>query len=132
MRKLSNEPWSLRLPKILYGLRTTPNSINNKTPAELLNNRHFRTKFDYLNPLLSKDKPQLQELENNENTKVRNFEVGQTVYIKNYRGEPHWLKGVVEKKIGVCRYVIKWNGKLLKRHINQMHTYGGGNETVIM
>nr|XP_053616105.1 uncharacterized protein K02A2.6-like [Plodia interpunctella] len=128
LRKLSNVPWQIRLPKILYGLRTTPNSINEKTPAELLNNRRFRTKFDYLNPLSSKDNPQLKELEDNENTKVRNFEIGQTVYIKNYTGEPRWLKGVVDKKIGVCRYLVKWNGKLLKRHINQIHNFGGGKE----
>lgn len=128
LRKLSTVPWQMRLPKILYGLRTTPNSVNEKTPAELLNNRRFRTKFDYLNPLSSKDNLQLQQLENNENIKVRNFEVGQTVYVKNYSGGPRWLKGKVEKKLGVCRYLVKWNGKLLKRHINQMHSFGGEKE----
>lgn len=43
LRKLTGEPWHIQLPTILYNLRTTPSSVTGSTPAELLNNRRFRT-----------------------------------------------------------------------------------------
>ncbi|XP_047988541.1 uncharacterized protein K02A2.6-like [Leguminivora glycinivorella] len=54
LKKMSHIPWATRLHKILYGLRTTPSSVTGKTPAELLNNRRFRTNFDRLHPFLFK------------------------------------------------------------------------------
>lgn len=49
---------------------------------------------------------------------MREFELGQEVYVRNYSGSPRWLKGVVEKRVGISRYLVKWNGRLLTRHIN--------------
>ncbi|XP_063388304.1 uncharacterized protein K02A2.6-like [Cydia fagiglandana] len=120
LRKMTSGPWEERLPAILYGLRTTPNSVNDKTPAELLNNRRFRTKFDRLNPLSFRCADKEKVIEKNSETKNREFTIGQSVYVKNYCGGPRWLKGMVEKRLGVCRYLVKWNDKLLVRHINQM------------
>ncbi|XP_047994374.1 uncharacterized protein K02A2.6-like [Leguminivora glycinivorella] len=120
LRKLTSGPWEARLAAVLYGLRTTPNSVNDKTPAELLNNRRFRTKFDKLNPLFSRCADTDEAVEKNSATKNREFQTGQSVYLKNYCGGPRWLKGMVEKRLGVCRYLVRWNDKLLVRHINQM------------
>lgn len=120
LKKRTAEPWHVRLPNMLYGLRATPNTVNEKTPAELLNNRRFRTKFDSLNPLSNSNKKE----KTNMDVKVRSFDVGQTVYVRNYNRGPRWLKGVVEKRAGVCRYLVRWNGKLLTRHINQMQSCG--------
>jgi hypothetical protein len=131
LRKLSSGPWNIRLPSILYGLRTTPNSVQDKTPAELLNNRRFRTRFDKLNPLSFRNADRDETIEENSNTKIREFQVGQSVYIKNYSNGPRWLKGTVEKRVGTCRYLVKWSDKLLMRHINQMLSCGGrGQQTV--
>ncbi|XP_059053034.1 uncharacterized protein K02A2.6-like, partial [Achroia grisella] len=124
LRKRTSEPWHVRLPNLLYGLRATPNSVNEKTPAELLNNRRFRTQFDYLNPLSYKTDRKLSANENNEKLKVRSFEIGESVYVRNYSKGPRWLRGMVEKRVGVCRYLVRWNGRLLLRHINQMHKGG--------
>ncbi|XP_047986521.1 uncharacterized protein K02A2.6-like [Leguminivora glycinivorella] len=124
LRKLTSGPWEARLPAVLYGLRTTPNSVNDKTPAELLNNRRFRTKFDKLNPLSSRCADIEEAVEKNSATKNREFQTGQSVYVKNYCGGPRWLKGTVEKRLGVCRYLVRWNDKLLVRHINQMLSCG--------
>lgn len=128
LKKQTSEPWNVKLPKILYGLRSTPNTVTETTPAEMLNNRRFRTIFDNLNPLSYKNNKNNDTMESNENTKVRSFEVGQAVYVRNYCGNPRWLKGIVEKRVGVCRYLVKWNGKLLTRHINQMVTALRGEE----
>lgn len=38
LKKRTSEPWHVRLPNVLYGLQATPNSVNEKTPTELLNN----------------------------------------------------------------------------------------------
>jgi hypothetical protein len=131
LRKLSSGPWEIRLPAILYALRTTPNSVQDKTPAELLNNRRFRTRFDKLNPLSFRDTDRDETIEENSNTKIREFEVGQSVYVKNYGNGPRWLKGTVEKRVGTCRYLVKWNEKLLMRHINQMLTCGGKEQQTV-
>ncbi|XP_063629211.1 uncharacterized protein K02A2.6-like [Cydia splendana] len=125
LKKQSTLPWNIKLPTILYGLRTTPNSTNDKSPAELLNCRRFRTKFDHLNPLIFKNQEETQVCDENENTEVRSFQMGQTVYFRNYSSGPRWLKGVIEKRQGICRYIIRWNGKLMKRHINQIQGHGG-------
>lgn len=125
LRKQQTLPWHIKLPTILYGLRTTPSSTSDKSPAELLNNRRFRTKFDHLNPLTFKDQGRIDACDENENTRVRSFSTGQSVFFRNYGPGPRWLKGIVEKRQGVCRYIIQWNGKSFKRHINQMQSHGG-------
>lgn len=126
LRKLTTGTWDVRLSTMLYGLRTTPNSVNEKTPAELLNNRRFRTKFDNLNPLSFKYDEREAEREVNIKKSLREFNVGQAVYIKNYNTGTRWLKAVVEKRMGTCRYLVKCNDKILMRHINQMLSCGEG------
>ncbi|XP_049874501.1 uncharacterized protein K02A2.6-like [Pectinophora gossypiella] len=120
LKKFSSEPWDIKLSKMLYGLRTTPNSVTGTSPAELLNKRKFKTKWDNLNPLSMKNNEQVKAIENNEKIQPRTFRIGQQVYVRNYCGNTRWLKGTVEKIIGACRYLVRWNGRLLMRHINQI------------
>lgn len=129
LRKHTTLPWHIKLPTILYGLRSTPNSTSDKSPAELLNKRRFRTKFDHLNPLTFKDQGRIDACDENEGTQVRSFHAGQAVFFRNYGPGARWLKGIIEKRQGICRYIIKCNGKSFKRHINQMQSHGGDGVT---
>ncbi|KAL4719002.1 hypothetical protein ACJJTC_003952 [Scirpophaga incertulas] len=128
LKKHSSLPLHIKLPMILYNLRTTPNSLNEKTPAELLNNRRFRTKFDRLNPLSCNEDEQAEIRRKNEKVKLRMLTMGQSVYVRNFAVGPKWMKGVVEKRIGLCKYVIKCNDKIVLRHINQIQTFGDSVE----
>lgn len=119
LKKISNQPWATRLNQILYGIRTTPSSVTGKTPAELLNNRKFKTKFDRFHPL-SEQAKETEEIIENESKKTREFKTGECVYFRNYRTGPRWLNGMVTKRIGIVRYKIKHGDKIFIRHVNQM------------
>jgi hypothetical protein len=119
LKKMAHLPWSTRIQTILYGLRTTPSSVTGKTPAEMLNGRRFRTKFDRLHPLSTQGK-ETKDVENNLTQKVRDFRIGETVCFRNYRNGPRWLEGAVIKKIGIVRYKVKLGNKTFVRHVNQM------------
>ena len=54
---------------------------------------------------------------------MRNFEVGETVMIRNYRGRPKWFTGTILKKCAPLSYQVKTHSGLIwRRHVDQLHT----------
>ena len=52
------------------------------------------------------------------------FEVGQRVWIRNYRSGPRWVLGVVEQANGRDYHVRTRGGQLWHRHVDQVRTAG--------
>ncbi|XP_063828984.1 uncharacterized protein K02A2.6-like [Ostrinia nubilalis] len=95
-------PWSEKLPKALYYLRTTPNCSTNKTPAEILNGRRYKTAVSALHPDNTQSMADLQ-LENAAQTPPRRiFTVNQPVLIRAYGPGEKWLKGIIDVVEGPC------------------------------
>ena len=48
------------------------------------------------------------------------LEVGDTVWIRNYRNSPRWIPGFVTMKYGPRNYHVNVNEKHHKRHVDQL------------
>ena len=42
------------------------------------------------------------------------------VWVRNYRGFPHWLPGQITVKLGPLNYKVKVRGQTWKRHLDQL------------
>ena len=50
----------------------------------------------------------------------RQFDIGEVVFIQNFRGEPRWLAGTVVEKTGPVSYRVQVGEMLWKRHVDQI------------
>ena len=54
-------------------------------------------------------------------TQYRQIEVGEPVYVQDYRKNPKWVKGVVVEKLGPVTYNVQLEHELIwKRHLDQI------------
>ncbi|KAM3961452.1 LOW QUALITY PROTEIN: uncharacterized protein ACR2FA_004568 [Aphomia sociella] len=137
LRKMSDIPWDIRIPNMLLGLRATPCSSTNKSPAELLMNRRLRTLLDTIHPKNISNKKVEQQVEVNAQTKHRESNVGQKVIYRNYGSGPRWMSGTVINKKGPSSYEVETkDGLVVNRHIDQLikiaeSSRGGEGEVAI-
>jgi hypothetical protein len=110
-----------RLQEFLLYYRTTPHSGTEMTPSEMIVGRRLRTKLDLVRPNLGE-----RMLKQNPGvTEPRDLEVGQGVWIRDYRKKgAKWVKGVVVRRLSPVTYEVQVlvDHKLVvwKRHINQL------------
>ena len=50
----------------------------------------------------------------------RNFDVGQTVLVRNLRDGPKWFKGMIVEKSGPISYRVDVQGQIWSRHTDQL------------
>ncbi|XP_022833967.1 uncharacterized protein K02A2.6-like [Spodoptera litura] len=118
---LNNLPWSEKLPRALYALRTVPTSSTNKTPAEMLNGRKYRTAVSSLHPdnVPSSQEQQLED--RSQQQAERRFTVDQPVLIRNYGPGEKWNRATVEMVEGPSSYMVRTeDGELHRRHADQI------------
>ncbi len=124
LKKITEGSLQTRISRFLYQYRMTPQSTTNKSPAELLMKRKFRSRLSMLYPDLSKavrDKQETQKHYHDRSVKDRQFVVGDSVYVKNFSTGPRWLSGTVVEKSGPVSYVVKLeDNKLARRHVDHM------------
>ena len=88
--------------------RSTPHSVTNQSPSELLNGRRIRTRLDLLHPcqpLLSKSMLR-QKVYYDSHTKPKQFLVGESVWIRNFRAGKQWLPGTIKGRTGNVMYKV--------------------------
>ncbi|XP_059051281.1 uncharacterized protein K02A2.6-like [Achroia grisella] len=126
LKKMNDLSWDIKIPNLLLGLRVTPCTGTNKTPAELLMNRQLRTLLDTIHPDNLKHKQQTEiQIDNNKQIAGRETTVGQNVMFRNYSHQgPKWLPGKVLQKSGPSNYKIETEeGVAVNRHIDQLIKY---------
>ncbi|XP_063545731.1 uncharacterized protein K02A2.6-like [Cydia strobilella] len=118
IKRQSDIPWPERVAKLLYHLRTTPSTVTGKTPAELLNNRKFRTALSTLHPDSNHSKKFVQA----SGTALRQFSIDQKVYIRKYNNNMEkWMKGMVVKRSSETIYEVRGeDGVVYRRHVDQI------------
>lgn len=110
-----------RLYQFLLHYRTTPHTVTGKTPAELMFGRRIKTRLDLLHPSGGTPLPQPQKETCKEPPrKARELEVGDAVWVRNYRGSPRWLPGLITIKMGPRNYKVRVDKQTQKRHIDQL------------
>ncbi|XP_047989292.1 uncharacterized protein K02A2.6-like [Leguminivora glycinivorella] len=117
----TNMTWSEKLAKALYALRTVPNSSTNKTPAEMLNGRKYRTAISSLHPESTPSRAEQQLEQAAQRPCARAFSLHQPVLVRMYTPGTKWAKGEVETIEGPSTYVIRTeDGELHRRHADQI------------
>ena len=112
------------LINFLARYRATPHTVTGQTPSEMLNNRRIRARLDLLHP--SQEQVQrarsCQEAHYNAKTKPRQFEVGDLVWVRNFREGKRWFPAIIKEQIGNVMYKVLIEGQDMtwRRHANQM------------
>ena len=98
-------------------------------PAELLFGRRLNSHLDNLKPSLGEKIQQNQKKTERRlyvHARAREFQVGDKVFVWNYRGRSIWLAGIVTGKEGRMVYVVQTqSGDSIRRHIDQMRVRVG-------
>ena len=106
--------------------RSTPHTLTNCSPAEMLNKRRLRTTLDLLHPYQSEiTQGRLRQKVNyDSHTKPREYVIGDAVWIRNFHSGSHWIAGTIKKHIGRVMYEVSIDGKnvVWRRHANQLRT----------
>uniref|UniRef100_A0A1I8P5A3 Integrase catalytic domain-containing protein n=1 Tax=Stomoxys calcitrans TaxID=35570 RepID=A0A1I8P5A3_STOCA len=110
------------LNTFLRQYRIAPHSTTGQAPAVLFLGRNLRTQLDLILPqdLTTKmiEKQYMQF-----NATFRSFDNFQNVYfLSNNNRMPKWLPGVICRRIGDLHYEILYEGKCVKRHIDQIRS----------
>ena len=112
------------LINFLARYRATPHTVTGQTPSEMLNSRRIRTHLDLLHP--SQEQVQRarlrQEVHYNTKTKPRQFEIGDLVWVRNFREGKRWLPGIIKERIGnaMNKVLIEGQDMTWCRHTNQL------------
>ena len=61
------------------------------------------------------------------NAALRQFSIGDLVWVRNYANGPKWISGVVERSAGPVSYEICARGCLISRHVNQIRLRVAGD-----
>ena len=113
-----------RLADFLFTYRFTKHATTNVSPSELFLKRKLRTRFDLLKPDIKNfvfSKQTEQKSHHDGSAKLRILFPSQSVMVMNYRSSDKWIPGTVLKKLGPVTYCIEIdNGKIIKRHIDQL------------
>ena len=103
-----------RLQSFLGTYRFSPHATTGKSPYEMMFGRKARTRLDMLRPNVKADSMDKLDQES-----TRQFDIGDSVWIKDYRSGK-WLAGMVVQKIGSVTYNVVVNGLSCRRHINRL------------
>lgn len=112
----SEGPLEARLARFLINYRRTP-QISGHSPSELMFGRPIRTKLDLIHPR----KNSAQLINSAAHTPLlRQFQVKDSVFARNFRRGEKWEKGQVTKHIGNAMYEIQTKDGLVRKHANQI------------
>ena len=106
--------------KFLMTYRCTPHSGTEMSPSYLMLNRQIKNVFDLLRTKISKIAIKNLEHQDKNCKAVSEYTVGESILFRNYNSQNKWEKGIVQKKMGSLHYLIKYNNKVDKKHLDQL------------
>ncbi|XP_036345562.1 uncharacterized protein K02A2.6-like [Rhagoletis pomonella] len=106
---------------ILLNYRRTPHATTGESPASLMFNRQIRSRLDIMLPTtLLPENPKCEM-----NSKLRRLQVDDRVSVRDYTSTEKYQFGIVIEVLGKLHYNVKLDdGRIWKRHINQIHKIG--------
>ena len=108
------------ISRFLFTYRITPHSVTGISPAEALMKRKLNNVFNMLKPCPDRKARMMAAKDQKGNKKMRFFNIGEVVWIRNYANGPKWIKGVVERLKGPASYEILVKGNMVHRHVDQV------------
>ena len=108
-------PLQHKVDNFLFVYRNSVHATTNQTPAMLFHGRNLRSRIDLL-------KPNLREVQNKQfrqmsNKAVRDFELGQEVLARDYKGEK-WTPGKIATRTGPLMYTVDVGKQTWRRHVD--------------
>jgi len=107
------------LQKYLHFYRNTPHSTTNRCPSELFLGRRVRMRMD---SIFTKRDTEIRQRQNEQAAKTlsgKSFNVGDLVWVRNFKGRKRWVSATVEHS-SERNYEVNVNGEIWRRHINQI------------
>ena len=112
------------LAVFLLRYRITPHATTGISPSSLFFGRPLRTRLDLLRPDVGgqvRDSQADQKDRHDRTSKPREFTVGQTVWVHNFRDGLCWISGMVADRLGPLTYLIQLpDGTLWHRHMDHV------------
>ena len=121
--KGENSDINKKLANFLLAYRNTVHSTTNETPAKLFLGRQLRNRLDLLKPDITRqvhDKQMKAAIKPTKET-MREFYEGDSVSVRDYRGENKWTSGLISKREGPLNYQVETpSGGIWNRHADQI------------
>ena len=83
-------------------------------------NRQIKNVFDLLRTKTSKIEHKNAKYKNQNCKAVSEYTEDESILFRNYNSQNKWGKGIVQKKLGNLHYLIKYNNKVVKKHLDQL------------
>ena len=120
LKKVTQGSLNARLAKILFAYRLTPQSTTGISPSELLLGRRPRSRLDLVRPNTAErvEAKQLQQkVHHDTSARARQFNVGDTVWVKNFSKGDTWLPGRITKRLSAVSFLIQGqSSQSFRRH----------------
>jgi transposase InsO family protein len=101
MRASKNDTGTIskKLAKFLLAYQSTSHQTTNETPSMLFMGRELKTRLHNIKPnIRNRVIAKQEEMCNRRNFHNRNFEGGQSVVVRDYRGNNKWTSGTIKQK----------------------------------
>lgn len=122
VRKMTG-PLEVRLARLLFKYRVTPQATTGISPAELLMGRRLRTHLDLLHPSLKErvQRGQIAQESRTQRHAMRQFTPGDRVIARNFAEGNKWLPGSVIDRDSTTSVKIKLDdGRVWRRHVDHV------------
>ena len=112
------------LSHFLVHYRRISRTTTGKTLAEIMFGRNIKTRMDLLHPQ-SNERHSTRKVKSDASfgKNARELEVGDAVWMQDYRNSSRWIPGSITPKFGPQSYLVPANGKFYKRHIDQLRSH---------
>ena len=108
------------IQKFLLAYRTTPHATTGMTPSNLLMGRRIRNKLDLMIPDFYSQQQCKGWKQLGHQGNVKHFTTSSPVWVRSYNTPNKWVPGEVSTEIGNLHYDVNVNGKLMRRHVDQL------------
>ena len=109
-----------KVAKFLLRYRNTPHATTQKSPANVLMGKQLRSRFDLMSP------PAIVPSSRNSSK----FSVDDGVLARDFREGKKWQKGKIVKQLGQYLFAVESEGRVFKRHEDQLLPLTTANEDV--
>ncbi|XP_065362000.1 uncharacterized protein LOC135955574 [Calliphora vicina] len=113
--------------EFLRQYKNAPHTTTNLPLAQLFLGRQLRTRLDLLRPEHLPIKTTAKQFLKS-SPSYRVFDTGYSVYfLPNNKRNASWVRGTILNRIGDLHYEIRFEGRIIKRHLNQIRR---GNKNI--
>ena len=110
IKKMNGTSLDTKLQRFLFNYCTTPQGTTGVSP---LMRRQLKTRLDLVLPDVNKHVEYAQSSQkqyHDSHSSTRSFHQGDKVLVRNYRGHPSWLPGIVKGILGPVSYQVELTG----------------------